>query len=155
MVFGPVLKEKEGMPTPNFVIREAGYDDRGYRIIPYDSYRDRFCFKWPYQVILEIKEIDGIGEERTAMDFVCIQTSYQFNKRQKILKENGWHNSGPDLKKNCFYFSKKLPSGANSQWRVGLKWQGDMFIWVANGGLSEEDGLSQMDQVLNFIGLII
>lgn len=145
MVFGPKPKAAEGFPQMDVAIRQASYTKNGYRVFPF-GYEHRFYFKWPFKVFY--KESDD--SQFPVEGYACFDVGYSFKSTVKILKENGWHNSGPDLEKHCFFFRKKDPtSGENAPISIAVKWSGEVFIW-ASGKTKEE----KMGQLINLVTMI-
>jgi hypothetical protein len=83
-----------------------------------------------------------------------------------LLKEQGWHNSGPMVEKNCFLFAKKVEdvvmsvngnqvfNKQNSPIKIALAFDGRWFIWI-DKGLDEEKVSDQFKMVLNILETVL
>lgn len=124
-----------------------------------ERYNDLYskCFWWPFELDAysfhgsELKMPEGLEENQISGQVVFALT-YKANMRMRSLKANGWHNAGPDISRKCFMFCKKenwMGGSINSEFRIAVKWGGDVFVWV-HGGQKEE----RFDQFVNLLNML-
>lgn len=119
----------------------------------------RFHFIWPFA---EYIILDGVP----ATGVIAYPTTYAFRQREKVPKEQGWHNSGPMVEKNCFLFAKKVEdilmsvngnqvlNKQNSPIKIALAFDGRWFIWIDKGS-DEEKVNDQFKMILNILETVL
>jgi hypothetical protein len=112
----------------------------------------KFHFIWPFA---EYVIVDGVP----TTGVIAYPTTYSFRQREKLLKEQGWHNSGPMVEKNCFLFAKKGEADKfgmknNSPIKIALAFDGRWFIWI-DKGLNEEKVNDQFKMILNILETVL
>lgn len=121
----------------------------------------KFHFIWPFA------ELISPENQHQTIGVVAYPTTYSFRQREKVLKAQGWHNTGPMREKNCFIFAKKvdeqIPSmqngipvlnKQNSPVRIALSFDGRWFIWI-DKGLDEKKTEDQFKMILNLLETIL
>lgn len=131
----------------------ARYQQRGTEeFIPYCESMHKFNFIWPFPEVITLS-----GSHQVCV--IAYPTNYTFRQREKVLKAQGWHNTGPMREKNCFVFAKKVVEGSNpekvnSPIRIALSFDGRWFIWI-DKGLNEEKTEGQFKMILNMLETVL
>ena len=89
-------KERGGVLLPI-----ARYQQTTKEFTPYREEIHKFNFIWPFPEVVTLA-----GSQQVCV--IAYPTSYTFREREKVLKAQGWHNTGPMREKNCFVFAKKV-----------------------------------------------
>lgn len=140
-------KERGGVLLPI-----ARYQQTTKEFIPYREEIHKFNFIWPFP---EVVTLSGSQQLRV----IAYPTSYTFREREKVLKAQGWHNTGPMREKNCFVFAKKVVEGnnlekTNSPIRIALSFDGRWFIWI-DKGMNEDKTVDQFKMIVNMLETVL
>ncbi len=138
-------------PQPEYAIR---YNYNGWHVAKFCPIQDKFTYRWPYAVSIagtDLKMYEGPNEKQAPLvGIVGIQVGFGFRERMKQLKDAGWHNSGPDLEKRCFFFSMKQAGGqGNKPIQIALRFDASIAIWA---GKPEDNTIT--DQLINMVTML-
>lgn len=130
----------------------ARYQQTTKDFIPYCEEMHKFNFIWPFPEVITL-------ESTSQVCVIAYPTSYTFRQREKVLKAQGWHNTGPMREKNCFVFAKKVVEvnnleKANSPIRIALNFDGRWFIWI-DKGVNEDKTVDQFKMIVNMLETVL
>lgn len=140
-------KERGGNLIP--IVR---YQQTIKEFVPYCEEMHKFNFIWPFPEVVTLA-----GSQQVCV--IAYPTSYTFRQREKVLKSQGWHNTGPMREKNCFVFAKKVVEGnnlekTNSPIRIALSFDGRWFIWI-DMGMNEDKTVDQFKMIVNMLETVL
>lgn len=138
----------------------ARYQQTTKDFIPYCEEMHKFNFIWPFPEVITL-------ESSSQVCVIAYPTSYTFRQREKVLKAQGWHNTGPMREKNCFVFAKKVDEQSplvagnlvmqnkqNSPIRIALNFDGRWFIWI-DKGVNEGKTVDQFKMIVNMLETVL
>lgn len=136
------MEKRPVSKNPKFAVTDNG-------VWQYNPSQHHFWFWWPHDQCVTVQDDP---EKKIQVGQCVFGLSYKAKQRFRILKENGWHNGGPDIDRKCFFFYKKTITG-NSPVRVGVKYHGDIFIWIG-GHLACDEKDEKIAMLLNMVNML-